>query len=82
MIVAEVLLYFLFLIVTYSIIIFEALGFQIDAFGPTDSPHWILQWVVMIWIAIAMGISITFLMKRSFEMIIRIYKRLHVKILR
>lgn len=70
MIIAEILSFFIFLIITYSILFFEKLGYQIITFGPAHEPHWLLQWITMIWIAIAMTFSMIFLIKRSSRFLI------------
>lgn len=76
MLIAKIIGYYIFLLFIYSTIILEFFGFQVMSPEPVNHPYWLIEWGVLIAVAITMPISLVFLIKRFIEVIIKIYKKL------
>ena len=76
MLVANIFLYYFFLIFIYSAMILEFFGFSVMSPEPVKHPHWLVEWAVLIAVAVTMTVSLIFLVKRFAAVVVRIYRKL------
>lgn len=75
-ILSNFLMYYIALILGYSIWIFDFFGFDVMSDEPINHPHWLIEWAVFIAVAVVTTVSLIFLTKRCILVIMRIYKKL------
>ena len=75
MLIVKIIGFYILLIFIYSTKILEFLGFPIMSPEPVNQPHWLLEWAILIGVAITMTASLIFLFKQFVSLITNIYKK-------